>query len=208
MLIVEQEAHNLPPFGVQYVARDNPCGVALELLLYGDTGNPTPTPSPTPDPTPTPPPTLTLSVPLSLPPPLRGHRRVLRPLTPLCARAHRARAAGARLYLPISRLHLPYISPISPLYLPERTGLELQVLAAMHMQSFARGWLTRQRAKMASAAKIVQRRFRQDAKFRASPEGRAAKKKRRRPPAPYRAAITIQRRARAMLWARKQAARP
>ena len=97
-------------------------------------------------------------------------------------------------------------SALSRRFVRARTGLELQVLAAMHMQSFARGWLTRQRAKMASAAKIVQRRFRQDAKFRASPEGRAAKKKRRRPPAPYRAAITIQRRARAMLWARQQAA--
>ena len=96
-------------------------------------------------------------------------------------------------------------SALSRRFVRARTGLELQVLAAMHMQSFARGWLTRQRAKMASAAKIVQRRFRQDAKFRASPAGRAAKKKRRRPPAPYRAAITIQRRARAMLWARQQA---
>ena len=95
-------------------------------------------------------------------------------------------------------------SALSRRFVRARTGLELQVLAAMHMQSFARGWLTRQRAKMASAAKIVQRRFRQDAKFRASPAGRAAKK-RRRPPAPYRAAITIQRRARAMLWARQQA---
>ena len=96
-------------------------------------------------------------------------------------------------------------SALSRRFVRARTGLELQVLAAMHMQSFARGWLTRQRAKMASAAKIVQRRFRQDAKFRASPAGRATKKKRRRPPAPYRAAITIQRRARAMLWARQQA---
>ena len=61
-----------------------------------------------------------------------------------------------------------------------RTGLQLQVLAAAHMQCFARGWLTRQRGKMASAATIVQRRFRKDALFRRSHAGRASKKKRRR----------------------------
>eukprot|EP00964_Phaeocystis_antarctica_P149654 scaffold116857_cov57-Phaeocystis_antarctica.AAC.1 len=48
------------------------------------------------------------------------------------------------------------------------------------MQCFARGWLTRQRGKMASAATIVQRRFRKDALFRRSHAGRASKKKRRR----------------------------
>ena len=38
VLLFEQEAHNLPPFGPPYVARDNPYGIALELLLYGGTG--------------------------------------------------------------------------------------------------------------------------------------------------------------------------
>jgi hypothetical protein len=50
----------------------------------------------------------------------------------------------------------------------------------MHMQSFARGWLARVRAEMASAAKIIQRRFRRDAIFRRSHAGRTSKKKRRR----------------------------
>ena len=38
VLLFEQEAHNLPPFGPPYVGRDNPYGTALELLLYGGTG--------------------------------------------------------------------------------------------------------------------------------------------------------------------------
>ena len=61
-----------------------------------------------------------------------------------------------------------------------RTELELQVLAATHMQSLARGGLTRHRAKVAVAAMIVQRRFRNNAIFRRSHAGRASKKRRRR----------------------------
>ena len=110
MLIVEQEAHNLPPFGVQYVARDNPCGVALELLLYGDTGNPTPNPNPnptrTPNPTPNPTPT-----PNPKPNPTSTGAQAC---TPPSHAASCARAPGSSCRCsPIS----PHISPTSPLYL-------------------------------------------------------------------------------------------